>query len=132
MAPATAAPQNLVGMAGYRTGFPPLVGDEPDVADSPLDLSKIKRQRDRLSAPYRHGWRAVLTGAFRRAAARGVAFDPFTVDQVVALTGADFFGADSIILSGLGSPEHPVRQALRVVGDLSEAAETRTSLEVSS
>jgi AcrR family transcriptional regulator len=77
------------------------------------------------------GWRMVLIDAFRRAEARGVSFGPFTVDQVEALTGAMFVGAESMILSGFEGPARPVRESLRAVGGLLEMAESRASVEVS-
>lgn len=72
------------------------------------------------------GWTAVLSDAFARHAARGVDFGSLTVPQLTALASAVFLGAESLLLLGLESERVPIRQALRIIGDIIAAAEART------
>lgn len=99
------------------------------------ELTVAGWSRESVNAQIRRltdAWCKVLADAFRRAAERGVDFGPFTVEQVVALTGAAFVGAESMILSGHESAEMPLRKALRGVGDVLAIAESRAERKVPS
>lgn len=64
------------------------------------------------------GWFEVLSDVARREAANGLDLGPLTPEEVGALMGLPFMGAEAAIL--LGIPEHdvPMRSALRKVGDI--------------
>lgn len=62
-------------------------------------------------------WTAVLSDVVEQARDAGVAFGPFSAEEVVALIASVFYGAESMLLLGL-DPDVPVRTALRGIGDL--------------
>lgn len=64
------------------------------------------------------GWQALLTNVARHAGARFGGLGPLTPEDVAALVGCVFFGAEMTILSGLESSAIPARRALRRLGDL--------------
>jgi len=64
------------------------------------------------------GWYALLADVARREAEAGVDFGPFTPDEVGALMGLPFIGAEEMILLGMPESVLPARSALRKVGAL--------------
>lgn len=64
------------------------------------------------------GWYELLAEVARREAERGTDLTPFTPEEVGALMGLPFLGAEEMILLGLSEKVLPARSALRKVGDL--------------
>jgi AcrR family transcriptional regulator len=64
------------------------------------------------------GWYGLLADVARREAERGVDFGGFTPDEVAALMGTPFIGAEELILLGMTEAELPTRSALRKIGKL--------------
>lgn len=64
------------------------------------------------------GWYRVLADTARREQERGADFGAFTPDEVAALMGTPFLGAEELILLGVTESTLPVRSALRKVGTL--------------
>jgi hypothetical protein len=64
------------------------------------------------------GWSDVLTRLARRAAHELGGLGPFSSEEVAALIGNAFVGAESIYLLGLEKKGIPARQSLRRFGDL--------------
>jgi hypothetical protein len=64
------------------------------------------------------GWYRVLADAAQREMDRGADFGEFTADEVAALMGTPFLGAEELILLGIDDATLPVRSALRKVGTL--------------
>lgn len=62
------------------------------------------------------GWQDLLAGVARRAAAKLGGLGPFTPEEIGALAGAPFLGAEAYLLLGVSEAELPVRSALRKVG----------------
>jgi AcrR family transcriptional regulator len=62
------------------------------------------------------GWFSILTEVATREQARGADFGPFTPDEVSALMGTPFLGAEELILLGVSESALPIRSALRKVG----------------
>ena len=73
------------------------------------------------------GWIDLIVGVARKAEHRLGGFGPLTPEEVGALAGSAFIGAESLYLLGLEKNGIPVRQALRRVGDLIRMAETGSS-----
>jgi AcrR family transcriptional regulator len=69
--------------------------------------------RDLLS-----GWFALLTEVARRELERVGGLGPFTPEEVAALMGLPFLGAEATILLGFSEGQLPSRSALRKVGDV--------------
>lgn len=69
------------------------------------------------------GWRDVIAGAAREAEARFGPLGPFTVDEVVALIGQAFLGAEALLLLGVEREDWPVRSSLRRLGQVIRALE---------
>ncbi len=65
-----------------------------------------------------HGWYELLHDVARRAEAQFGGLGPFRADEVAALVGSAFIGAESMILLGFDEKTVPQRAALRRVGDL--------------
>ena len=63
------------------------------------------------------GWNAVLTDVLDAAQEAGVNLGPFEANELAALVGAAFLGAESVILLGMESDSWPLRTALRRVGE---------------
>ena len=63
-----------------------------------------------------NGWFALLTDVARRAEQRTGNLGPFTAQEVAALMGLPFLGAESAILLGIPESELPTRSALRKIG----------------
>jgi AcrR family transcriptional regulator len=64
------------------------------------------------------GWYRVLADVARREQERGADFGGLTPDEVAALMGTPFLGAEELILLGVTEPVLPIRSALRKVGAL--------------
>jgi AcrR family transcriptional regulator len=64
------------------------------------------------------GWFDLLAEVARRAAGRFGTLGPFTPEEVAALAGLPFLGAEAVILLGLDDKVIAARSALRKVGEL--------------
>jgi AcrR family transcriptional regulator len=64
------------------------------------------------------GWFDLLTDVARRAMARFGSLGPFAPEEVAALAGLPFLGAEAVVLLGLDDSVVAARSALRKVGDL--------------
>jgi AcrR family transcriptional regulator len=73
------------------------------------------------------GWFDLITELVRKAQHEIDGLGPFTPEEVSALVGGAFFGAECHYLLGLERKGVPVRQALRRVGDLIRIAEGGSS-----
>ena len=62
------------------------------------------------------GWQDLLAGVARRVAAKLGGLGPFTPEEIGALAGSPFLGAEAYLLLGVSEAELPVRSALRKVG----------------
>ena len=71
------------------------------------------------------GWVTLLTDLARQAERQLGTLGPFSPEEVGALIGSAFVGAESAYLLGMEKQGAPVRQALRRVGDLIRALEAR-------
>lgn len=72
-----------------------------------------------------HGWFELLSGVAERFARRHGPLDPFRPEEIAALVGLAFLGAESMLLLGVPESQLPCRTALRRVGELIRAVETR-------
>jgi AcrR family transcriptional regulator len=72
---------------------------------------------DAVSAEVR-GWFDLLADVARQAEARFGSLSPFTPDEVAALAGMPFLGAEVLILLGINDSQVASRSALRKVGEL--------------
>jgi AcrR family transcriptional regulator len=64
------------------------------------------------------GWYRLLADVARRESGRVGGLGPFTPEEVGALMGLPFIGAEAMILLGFSDSELPARSALRKIGDL--------------
>jgi AcrR family transcriptional regulator len=64
------------------------------------------------------GWYSVLAEMVRAEHERGQDLGPFTPDEVAALMGTPFLGAEELILLGVTESTLPIRSALRKVGSI--------------
>jgi AcrR family transcriptional regulator len=64
------------------------------------------------------GWFDLLADVARRAAERFGTIGPFTPEEIAALAGMPFIGAEAIILLGLDDSAIAARSALRKIGDV--------------
>ncbi len=74
-----------------------------------------------VAASVRHvieGWSGLLADVARREQARGTDLGGFTPDEIAALMGIPFLGAEELILLGVTESTLPVRSALRKIGTL--------------
>jgi AcrR family transcriptional regulator len=62
------------------------------------------------------GWFRILSEVATREQGRGADLGPFTPDEVAALMGTPFLGAEELILLGVTESTLPIRSALRKVG----------------
>jgi len=69
------------------------------------------------------GWFDLLAEVARRAAERFGSLGPFTSQEVAALAGLPFLGAEAVILLGLDESKIAARPALRKIGELLRLAE---------
>jgi AcrR family transcriptional regulator len=72
------------------------------------------------------GWFRLLTDVARRAQQRSGGLGPFTPEEVAALMGLPFLGAEGAILLGIAESELPTRSALRKIGTLLRDLEADT------
>jgi AcrR family transcriptional regulator len=70
------------------------------------------------------GWYRVLADTARREMDAGAKFGDFTADEIAALMGTPFLGAEELILLGVTESMLPVRSALRKVGTILERIST--------
>ncbi len=70
-------------------------------------------------------WYGLLTGLARKAERQFGSLGPFTAEEVAALIGSAFMGAESTFLLGAEKKGVPVRQSLRRFGDLIRGFEAR-------
>ena len=78
------------------------------------------------------GWFSLLTDVARRAADRGTGLGPFTPEEVGALMGLPFVGAEPMLLLGLPDDAFPARPALRKIGQLIRLVEESGSVDKAS
>ena len=64
------------------------------------------------------GWFDLLVAVARRAAEQFGSPSPFTPEELAALAGLPFLGAEAVILLGLDESKIASRQALRKIGEL--------------
>jgi AcrR family transcriptional regulator len=62
------------------------------------------------------GWFALLADVAREAERRHGPLGPFTAEEVAALIGTAFIGAEALLLLGLDRQQLPIRSALRRIG----------------
>ena len=62
------------------------------------------------------GWFVLLADVARRERERGTDLGPFTAEEVGALMGLPFIGAETMLLAGMPEDVLPARSALRKVG----------------
>ena len=74
-----------------------------------------------------NGWIDLLVEVARRAEREFGGLGPFSPEEVGALVGNAFMGAESLYLLGLEKKGSPVRAALRRIGDLIRIAERNAS-----
>lgn len=74
------------------------------------------------------GWYALLADVARSEQEQGADLGPFTPDEVAALMGTPFLGAEELILLGVTESTLPLRSALRKVGRILEALDTGTAV----
>jgi AcrR family transcriptional regulator len=67
------------------------------------------------------GWYRVLADTARREQEHGADFGDFTPEEIAALMGTPFLGAEELILLGVTETSLPIRSALRKVGTLLRA-----------
>jgi AcrR family transcriptional regulator len=72
-----------------------------------------------------HGWFDLLAEVMQRAAQRFGSLAPFTPEELAALAGLPFLGAEAVILLGLDDSKVAARSALRKVGELLRTLEER-------
>jgi AcrR family transcriptional regulator len=71
------------------------------------------------------GWFDLLAEVAQRAAKRFGLLSPFSPQELAALAGLPFLGAEAVILLGLGDSKIAGRPALRKIGELLRALEER-------
>lgn len=64
------------------------------------------------------GWNTILTGVATKAQDTYGSLGPFSPEDIAALVGSAFFGAEAQILMGIESDAFPLRRALRRFGDI--------------
>jgi len=69
------------------------------------------------------GWFDLLAEVAQQAAERFGSLGPFTPQEVAALAGLPFLGAEAVILLGLDESKIAARPALRKIGELLRLAE---------
>jgi AcrR family transcriptional regulator len=122
-------------------------GDEPlwrqweracDYLDDDLDSGYVRVLQEMIAAGWSDpevatavrrfmaGWFGLLADVAERARDRLIGgLGPFTPQEVAALMGLPFTGAEAAILLGFSEAELPARSALRKVGDVIRALEER-------
>jgi AcrR family transcriptional regulator len=101
-----------------------------DYLDADLESGYVRILQEMISAGwsdaevaaavrgYMGGWFRLLADVAAREAKRLGGLGPFAPDEVAALMGLPFMGAEAMILLGFGEGELPARAALRKVGAL--------------
>jgi hypothetical protein len=69
------------------------------------------------------GWYGLLAEVATREVEHGADFGEFTPNEVAALMGTPFLGAEELILLGVTEAALPMRSALRKVGKLLQKVE---------
>ena len=69
------------------------------------------------------GWFDLLAEVARRAGSRFGSLSPFTAEELAALAGLPFLGAEAVILLGLDDSKIAARPALRKIGELLRSLE---------
>lgn len=75
------------------------------------------------------GWFALLADVARREGERTGGLGPFTPEEIAALMGLPFLGAEAQILLGFSEAEMPSRSALRKIGAVIRQLEEQGGLE---
>ena len=75
------------------------------------------------------GWFALLADVARREGERTGGLGPFTPEEIAALMGLPFLGAEAQILLGFSETEMPARSALRKIGAVIRLLEEQGGLE---
>jgi len=75
------------------------------------------------------GWFALLADVARREGERTGGLGPFTPEEIAALMGLPFLGAEAQILLGFSEREMPARSALRKIGAVIRQLEEQGGLE---
>jgi AcrR family transcriptional regulator len=75
------------------------------------------------------GWFALLADVARREGERTGGLGPFTPEEIAALMGLPFLGAEAQILLGFSESEMPARSALRKIGAVIRQLEEQGGLE---
>ena len=70
-------------------------------------------------------WQGLILELVREVERRTGSLGPFRAEEIATLIGAAFIGSESLILLGFDDAQHPMRAALRRVGDLIALAETQ-------
>jgi hypothetical protein len=70
------------------------------------------------------GWYKVLADVARREIEAGADFGGFTPNEIAALMGTPFLGAEELILLGVTESTLPMRSALRKIGTILERIST--------
>lgn len=73
------------------------------------------------------GWIELIVGVARKTEREFGSLGPFSPEDIGALVGNAFMGAESLYLLGLEKRGSPVRQSLRRIGDLIRTFEARSS-----
>ena len=101
-----------------------------DFLDTDLDSGYVRILQEMIAAGWSDpevaaavreiagGWYRVLGEVARREQERGVDLGGFTPDEIAALMGTPFLGAEELILLGVTESTLPMRSALRKVGVL--------------
>ncbi|WP_436497580.1 TetR/AcrR family transcriptional regulator [Actinokineospora sp. HUAS TT18] len=71
------------------------------------------------------GWFDLLAQVAKRAMARFDGLSAFTAEEIAALAGLPFLGAEAVILLGLDDKQIAARSALRKIGELLRVLEER-------
>ncbi len=70
-------------------------------------------------------WQGLILELVREVERQTGSLGPFRAEEIATLIGAAFIGSESLILLGFDDAQHPMRAALRRVGDLIALAETQ-------
>ncbi|GGC13775.1 hypothetical protein GCM10011363_32940 [Marivita lacus] len=70
-------------------------------------------------------WQGLILELVRDVERQTGSLGPFRAEEIATLIGAAFIGSESLILLGFDDAQHPMRAALRRVGDLIALAETQ-------
>ena len=95
--------------ADLRSGYVRILHEMINAGSSDTEVASSVREM--IS-----GWFVLLTDVARREQERGTDLGPFTAEEVGALMGLPFIGAESMLLLGVNEEVLPARPALRKVG----------------